>query len=51
MADSAPPPARPELQLPGSMLDDLAPAPASRGTDSGVLPREWSQDRLVPPNA
>jgi hypothetical protein len=47
MADSAPPPAKLELQLPGSMLDDLAAAAASRGTDAGALAREWIQDRLV----
>jgi hypothetical protein len=47
MADSAPPPAKLELQLSGSMLDDLATAAASRGTDAGALAREWIQDRLV----
>jgi hypothetical protein len=47
MADSALPQAKLELQLPGSMLNDLAAAAASRGTDAGDLAREWIQDRLV----
>jgi hypothetical protein len=47
MADSALPEANLELQLPGSMLDDLAAAAASRGTDAGDLARDWIQDRLV----
>jgi hypothetical protein len=47
MADSKESPAKLELQLPGSMLADLATAASSRGRDVEALALEWLQDRLV----
>lgn len=47
MVDSAQPPAKLELRLPGSMLEDLATAASSRGQDVEALALEWLQDRLV----
>jgi hypothetical protein len=47
MSDSAQSSAKLELRLPGSMLDDLASAAASRGMDVDALSIEWLHERLI----
>jgi hypothetical protein len=47
MSDSAQSPAKLELRLPDSMLDDLASAASSSGKDVDALAIQWLQERLV----
>jgi hypothetical protein len=47
MTDSAPSPAKLELEIPGSMMHDLAAAAASRGLPTEDMAVEWLQDRIV----